>query len=531
MLVIYINYENNVKHVRCLKERKNIMSIKTSKENICVNQIVGQKEENFMVQGDEIVPDIKPDILNIISSNGTVCIYKKEIQDGKVKFEGSVYIYTLYVADDETSSVRSISSSLDFSKTVELANALPDMQLEDLCEIKSIDCKMLNGRKISLNANLKIKVNLYSNEKIDIIKGIEDIKDIQTLNRNYSINSLLGTGMTKAYAKDTIKISDEDNLLEIVKVKMDLINKETKVSYNKVLVKADANFRIVYLTEDNRMNTVEQIIPVMGFIDIQNVTEDNMCDVQYELRNILIKPNNVEEHSVYVEAEIEVNCCVYENRQVDIIQDLYSPTIDLECKQKNIKIMQNKRLIRQTCNIRKQENIEDIGRGKIYDVEVRPTIISSQVTNGRVSYEGEINLNFMYQSKEGIGISSKNIVEPFSFNIADDQVTSTTNVETSIEVAMQDFIVMPDESIDMKIDLEFNLRVSNMENMNVINEIDECENRNREKYSIVIYYTKPGDTLWNIAKKFGSTVDEIVRVNNIENANLIYPGEQLFITR
>ena len=78
----------------------------------------------------------------------------------------------------------------------------------------------------------------------------------------------------------------------------------------------------------------------------------------------------------------------------------------------------------------------------------------------------------MYQSKEGIGISSKNIVEPFSFNIADDQVTSTTNVETSIEVAMQDFIVMPDESIDMKIDLEFNLRVSNMENMSVINEID-----------------------------------------------------------
>ena len=38
-------------------------------------------------------------------------------------------------------------------------------------------------------------------------------------------------------------------------------------------------------------------------------------------------------------------------------------------------------------------------------------------------------------------------------------------------------------------------------------------------------------TLWKIAKKFGSTVDEIVKVNGIENPDVIMPGEQLFIPR
>ena len=34
-------------------------------------------------------------------------------------------------------------------------------------------------------------------------------------------------------------------------------------------------------------------------------------------------------------------------------------------------------------------------------------------------------------------------------------------------------------------------------------------------YSMVIYFVKPGDTLWKIAKRYRSTVEDIARVNNI----------------
>ena len=53
----------------------------------------------------------------------------------------------------------------------------------------------------------------------------------------------------------------------------------------------------MYLTEDNRINCVEKNIPVMGFIDIQNISEENFCDVKYTTKNIIIRPNDMEEHS------------------------------------------------------------------------------------------------------------------------------------------------------------------------------------------------------------------------------------------
>ena len=48
---------------------------------------------------------------------------------------------------------------------------------------------------------------------------------------------------------------------------------------------------------------------------------------------------------------------------------------------------------------------------------------------------------------------------------------------------------------------------------------------------MVIYFVKPKDTLWLIAKKFDSTIEEIARVNEIEDVNRIMPGMQLFIPK
>ena len=45
------------------------------------------------------------------------------------------------------------------------------------------------------------------------------------------------------------------------------------------------------------------------------------------------------------------------------------------------------------------------------------------------------------------------------------------------------------------------------------------------------YTVTSGDTLWNIAKEFRSTVDGIARVNGIENKDLIMPGQKLYIPK
>lgn len=61
-------------------------------------------------------------------------------------------------------------------------------------------------------------------------------------------------------------------------------------------------------------------------------------------------------------------------------------------------------------------------------------------------------------------------------------------------------------------------------------EIPNTENPNDNINTESIYYTiQRGDTLSEIASRYGTTVQELVDINNIANPNLIYPGQTLRI--
>lgn len=45
----------------------------------------------------------------------------------------------------------------------------------------------------------------------------------------------------------------------------------------------------------------------------------------------------------------------------------------------------------------------------------------------------------------------------------------------------------------------------------------------------IIYTVRKGNTLWEISRKYNVSIDEIARINDIKNPNFIYPGERLTI--
>ena len=507
-----------------------MINVETNKENICVNKVVGQKKDFIFVEGDAIVPDIKPDILNTISTTGNAYIYKKEILDGKVKLEGTIDAYVIYLADDDIGSTRGINTSINFSQIMNMDNCTSDMTTDENIEIKTIECNVLNGRKINIKVGIEIGVTVYSNENVDVITGVINNTNVQSLMTPLKITTLIGEGSSKTCAKDNIALDEVDNLTEILKVDINIINKDTKISYNKVLAKGDAEVKVMYLTEDNRIKTVSNKIQIMGFVDIANIKDDNICDMKYKVKNILIKPNATEEHSIYVEMEIELVCRAYQNIDIEFIQDLYSPTENLSFTQKNIKTMIGKNNIQEIFSIKDKLNIPEMQNAQICDVDVKPVINQVNVLDNRINYDGEIELNFLVQGNNS-RIESVIHKIPFNYNIDVEGVSSNSTIDTQTEILVQNFVVLPDGAIDTNIDLQFNVDISNLTNINIIDEITLDENRDNVTYSMIIYFVKPGDSLWKIAKKFRSTVEDIMRVNEIENENKIYSGQQIFIPK
>ncbi len=506
------------------------MVVDTIKENLCVNKLVATKKELIMVEGDMIVPDSKPDILNTICTSGVVCIYKKEVQDDKIRIDGNINTYIMYMADDTNDRVRGLSTSLDFSENVQVANSKEGMTCKLEANLKSIEAKVINGRKVGIKAVIEVEIKLYSNEDVQIINSLQNAENVKMLKEDLMVNSLVGTGDTKIYAKDTIKIDSADNLAEILKAQVCICDKDIKVSYNKILTKSEAEIKIMYLTEDNRINTITARVPVVGFIDIPNVTEDNICDVDYEIRNIVLKPNSIEEHSIYVEIEIGVMASVYEERQINLIQDLYSPSENMEFNKKKITVLTNKRTTRETMQIREKVQLEGMDNRSIIDVDVQPIIEKETKSKNRIVYEGELQLRFILSNSD-LQVDTRTAKIPFDYAISDLEDGENVNSNMAIEVANQDFVVQDGGMVTANLDMLVNTDSYRNTNMSIIDEIQANGEREAEDYSILMYIVKKDDTLWKIAKRFGSTIDDIVRTNGIEDENRIDVGQKLFIPR
>ncbi len=504
--------------------------IEAQRENLSINKLIAEKREIIFAEGDMIVPDSKPDILNTICTSGVVSIYKKEAQEGKVRMDGAINTYIMYMPDGTENTTRGLNTTVDFSESINVPNCNDGMNIVSDVKIKSIEAKVINGRKVGIKASLEICLKVYLNEDVEVINEIQNENNIQILKEDLKVNSLVGRGDTKIYAKDTIQIDNMDNLAEILRAQVCLVDKDIKVSYNKVLTKSEAEIRMMYLTEDNRINTLNYKIPVVGFIDMPNVTEENICDVNYEIKNIIIKPNSQDEHSIYIEIEIEAVCYVYEEKPINLIQDMYSTLVNLEFEKKQIMTMIDKKNITDIKQIREKINIKDIEGLNLIDVDVVPTIINENKINSKILYEAELSLQFIFQDTR-TQIIIKDAKIPFEFTIDNLQNGETLNTNTNMEIKTKDFIIQDGGDINCSIDIQNDTNMYRTANINMINSIEENGEREEQDYSIVVYIVKKGDTLWNIAKEFGSTVDGIARVNGIENRDLIMPGQKLYIPK
>ena len=505
------------------------MDINITKETLNVNKTVCEKKQVITVEGDMIVPDSKPDILNTINTSGNVCIYKKEIMDGKLRLDGNVLTHIIYFADGEKDTVRGLNTGIDFSEIINVQELTTEMEANINVLIKGIECKIVNGRKVTIKAILEVNMKIYQKQEIQIVTEMNN-ENIQVLNKNIKANSILGEGSTKTYIKENIEIPNTDNLAEILKMQLCLVDKDIKVSYNKIIAKSELEIKMVYLTEDGKVCTTKNRLSAVGFIDMPNIKDEHTCETTYTIKNIIIKPNAIEEHSVYIEVEIEINCVAYEEKEINLIQDMYCPYEKVDFDKNIVNTITNKKTKKETCNITEKFNIPELENGNIIDVEVNPIVNKEKKLNGKITFEGELEMNFIFTDNSTVGVNTKKINIPFEQTIDGIENKDDCNVETVVEVNSQEF-TNQGGIINLNIDLNFEIDTYKNTEIPVIDNISIQEQENTEDYSVIIYVVKSGDTLWKIAKRYGSTVDDIVRVNGIENPDKINVGEKIYIPK
>lgn len=504
-------------------------------EKVQIGRVV--KSENIIevVEGDIIVPDIKPDILKISRVDGNVYVTKKEVQDGAIRIEGFIDTYVIYVADNETNQIKGINTILNFSETLDISDVEKNMDAILNYSLGTIEYKVINGRKISVKCPVDILINVTENKCVELIKDIENSGGIEKQRENIKFNELVASGGESVCVKEGATVpSDLPPIGEILKVSMFLEDKDYKVSYNKLLVKCDMKVRIVYIadTEKGEIESFETRIPVTGFVDLNGINDQMNFDIDYNISYLYVKPvyQDLKANSISIEAEVEFFVKAYDMREWEVITDLYNPECEVKYDIEVNEMKYKTKLVSEKVKLDQLITIPELMNSKILDLNVNPVITDKHFMDNKLSLNGSLELDITYYNIEKNIVDTKKIELPFK-QIMKLQKKVNEN-DMSIFLCVEYIKYDLQNSGQLQVESQFIIDVLEVNEIkfNAIKNIIQTNEEIKPVASIVIYYVKPGDTLWRIAKEYRSTIDSIKEINEMNDDN-IYPGQQLIIPK
>lgn len=490
------------------------------KEKVCLNRKVKTILKKVELKSDCLVPDIKPDIVNIINTNGMSYLIKEQVENGKVKIEGNVESYIIYLADSGVN--RSISNTVSFFEVIDDERIREDVVVNVKSMIVNIESKILNERKVSLTIYLVLKVEIAEEDEIEFVENMED-NNIQKLERCLNVKNVLSRNNVQNSIKDVLKIEDDAKITEIFKVDIEVTSKETKMSFNKLLAKAEINIKILYLDENGKVKMVIGSFPLMTFIELKETSDNYLTDLDYIVRNVFFKIQN-EGNSIEFQIDFEIKSLMYEEKKINIIEDIYSVTKVLDIKSKNVKlecldnINENDNLVR----IDESFKIDNILNLLGYDINFN--MINKTKNNGSINFESEMNIICFYEVNNEKNIRSSLIKIPFIYKSNDD-IDDIDYILKNISIKVSG------ENINIFAEIENSMENSKMINLDIITEINETCDLEEDDYNLIVYFVKQRDTLWKIAKMFKVPLEDLIKINKLENPDRLNIGDKIYIMK
>ena len=158
---------------------------------------------------------------------------------------------------------------------------------------------------------------------------------------------------------------------------------------------------------------------------MENVTEENICELKYCMKNILVKLNNTDENSIYLEVEVEISCYSYETKDIELVQDVYTPFSNIQYKQKTVKAMVGLQNVSDIYQLKEQISDSEISNSRIYNVSIAGT---------KAIYEGEVSVNILYESTEVTRIDKKEFKFPINYELNILEGMSEENLDIMVDV-------------------------------------------------------------------------------------------------
>ncbi len=501
------------------------------------NQIGKRVINQFMVDEDYNIPDSKDDVQKVIMGEGIARITEMKPVENYLMVQGQIEFQILYHAEGFEPRFVGLEGKLPFEEMIYIEDGA-DKSFDVKCVRVDLNVSMVHSRKLRLKAMVEMQVEseYQSLEALPI-----DVECDYPVYKKQKEMELLKLQVSK---KDTYRVKEEINLpgtKESIGVLLwaDIANRklDTKLVDGEVQLLGELLVFCFYESPDGKIDWVEQIVPYQGRVECYGVEEHMYHHVQGYLEEAhadVRADEDGEMRVIGIEGTLQLYIAVYEEEQMELLEDLYSLEKNCVLEKKDIAyeqlILQN----HSKCKVMERLSIPELKQDVLQICHSNGAVQIDRMEQQEdgVRVEGALQVGFLYvKESDDMPFDTWQGMVPFSYLIECSEAGENMRYYISAMLEQLSITLQGGDEIEVKAVLAFHGFFERVGVMPMIQDVrvEEISMEEVEKRpSIVGYIVKPEDDLWALAKKYSTSVEAIMEVNELSGES-IKPGERLLI--
>lgn len=497
------------------------MNYDVSKESIPVRVLDFEGCQEIPIDLDFSLPDYCPDIQRILKCQVCPNITTRNISGDRLNIEGSANVRLIYL-DADNMNIRCCENSSPFSCSIDIKCSPENAVALTSARTEYINCRAVSPRKIDIHGAFTICAKIYSKNSMNIISSISG-KDIEQKIEKVTCSNLTSMGQQQFSINETLEPGENKPSPEvIIKSEISAIINDYKIMPNKIVAKGEISLKILYLSdiESGKLENAEYTVPISQIVDVPGIDDDSKYVIDAEIlshEETLQSGSSPDSNLISTDIKVAITVTAYNEKETQIVSDVYSTDYNLETENKTITLNKLSEIIKD--NLTHKESIDLPGTNISKIVDLWSDNYSAKTVSGEEKPIVNIKMNICF-----IALDENNM--PFYIERILDfnqNIDSSENFENSVsEINVSPISIGYNISEGNKLDIKANLSIygaiysPQKHNMVTAAQSDETVPGDKDtSASLTIYYASEGEPLWDIARKYYTSVNAIKRENDI----------------
>ena len=472
------------------------------------------------LDADISLPDYCPEIQRILKCSVHPCVTGVQNNSGRVTADVNAVVRILYAGDN--GKISGYEQSYPLQKFIESSKITSDSAVNVTVRTDYANCRAVNPRRVDIRAMLSFCFRAVKRRDEEIMCSA-DGAGIQTMTSEHDFTSLVGVCERPFSIGEVIEIpSDKNAASQIVNISACAICGETKIINNKALIKGECILKIYYIDEDGgSIESVEHSMPISQITELDGINEDNMHSLKIGISScegILRADSSGDMRLIELNVRLSANLSAFTETPLTLITDAYSTECEIRNTPKSMEIFSYNGSF--DTSFTNKVVLESIGVSvdcvlAVWCSDLRYSFSSK---DDKCVISGTYLATIVYRDSENqYGIIQKPV--DFDCSVKMNNRCERIVCHGSVQISACSCAVTGDSRLELKTELILSGLILSGSIHKYIGSIEKTGELNKKEKScaLTIYFCDKGESVWNIAKKYSTTVDAVMLENNMDS--------------